>query len=79
MATLTGRVRAPELRGAGGWINTDVPLSLAELRELRLGDAGSGTLRVDVAAATCDQDVCRVRRETREIALEVLETARHDR
>jgi thiol-disulfide isomerase/thioredoxin/sugar lactone lactonase YvrE len=32
MATATGRVRAPELRGAGGWINTDRPLSLADLR-----------------------------------------------
>jgi thiol-disulfide isomerase/thioredoxin len=26
------RVRAPELRGDGGWINTDHPLTLAELR-----------------------------------------------
>ncbi|MEP6851651.1 MAG: thioredoxin-like domain-containing protein [bacterium] len=26
------RVRAPELRGAGGWINTDRPLSLTDLR-----------------------------------------------
>ena len=32
MATATGRVRAPELRGSGGWINTDRPLSLAGLR-----------------------------------------------
>ncbi len=30
--TATGRVRAPELRGSGGWINTDVPLSLRDLR-----------------------------------------------
>jgi len=28
----TGRVRAPELSGAGGWINTDGPLTLASLR-----------------------------------------------
>jgi len=32
MTTATGRVRAPELRGAGGWINTDRPLSLRDLR-----------------------------------------------
>jgi thiol-disulfide isomerase/thioredoxin len=32
MATATGRVRAPELRGAGGWINTAAPLTLADLR-----------------------------------------------
>jgi thiol-disulfide isomerase/thioredoxin len=28
----TGRVRAPELQGSGGWINTDAPLSLRDLR-----------------------------------------------
>ncbi|BEP12993.1 redoxin domain-containing protein [Acidothermaceae bacterium B102] len=28
----TSRVRAPELYGAGGWINTDTPLTLAGLR-----------------------------------------------
>jgi thiol-disulfide isomerase/thioredoxin len=32
MTTATGRVRAPELRGAGGWINTDRPISLRDLR-----------------------------------------------
>jgi thiol-disulfide isomerase/thioredoxin len=32
MTTAVGRVRAPELRGAGGWINTDHPLSLRDLR-----------------------------------------------
>src|ERR1700733_1221445 len=32
MTTAVGRVRAPELRGAGGWINTDHPLSLRGLR-----------------------------------------------
>jgi thiol-disulfide isomerase/thioredoxin len=32
MTTATGRVRAPELNGSGGWINTDKPLSLRELR-----------------------------------------------
>jgi len=32
MTTSVGRVRAPELRGSGGWINTDHPLSLRELR-----------------------------------------------
>ncbi len=32
MATTLGRVRAPELRGAGGWINTEHPLSLRDLR-----------------------------------------------
>ncbi len=32
MTTTLGRVRAPELRGAGGWINTDHPLALGELR-----------------------------------------------
>jgi thiol-disulfide isomerase/thioredoxin len=32
MTTTLGRVRAPELRGAGGWINTDHPLALRELR-----------------------------------------------
>jgi DNA-binding beta-propeller fold protein YncE len=32
MTTTLGRVRAPELRGAGGWINTDHPLSLRDLR-----------------------------------------------
>jgi thiol-disulfide isomerase/thioredoxin len=30
--TATGRVRAPELRGSGGWINTNAPLSLRDLR-----------------------------------------------
>jgi thiol-disulfide isomerase/thioredoxin/sugar lactone lactonase YvrE len=30
--TATGRVRAPELRGSGGWINTDTALSLRDLR-----------------------------------------------
>ena len=30
--TATGRVRAPELHGSGGWINTDAPLSLRDLR-----------------------------------------------
>ena len=29
---MTGRVRAPELHGAGGWINTDCPLSIEGLR-----------------------------------------------
>ncbi len=32
MATTLGRVRAPELHGAGGWINTDRPLALRDLR-----------------------------------------------
>jgi thiol-disulfide isomerase/thioredoxin len=32
MTTATGRVRAPELHGAGGWINTDIALSLRDLR-----------------------------------------------
>ncbi len=32
MTTSVGRVRAPELRGSGGWINTDHPLSLRDLR-----------------------------------------------
>jgi thiol-disulfide isomerase/thioredoxin len=32
MTTTLGRVRAPELRGAGGWINTDHPLTLRDLR-----------------------------------------------
>ncbi|MBV9101178.1 MAG: redoxin domain-containing protein [Candidatus Dormibacteraeota bacterium] len=32
MAIATGRVRAPELRGAGGWINTAEPLTLQQLR-----------------------------------------------
>ena len=32
MTTTLGRVRAPELRGAGGWINTDQPLVLRDLR-----------------------------------------------
>ncbi len=32
MATALGRVRAPELRGAGGWINTRQPLELRHLR-----------------------------------------------
>ncbi len=32
MTTAVGRVRAPELRGAGGWINTDHPLALRDLR-----------------------------------------------
>jgi thiol-disulfide isomerase/thioredoxin len=32
MTTTLGRVRAPELRGAGGWINTDQPLALRDLR-----------------------------------------------
>jgi thiol-disulfide isomerase/thioredoxin len=32
MTTATGRVRAPDLRGAGGWINTDIALSLLDLR-----------------------------------------------
>ena len=32
MATALGRVRAPELRGAGGWINTQQPLELRDLR-----------------------------------------------
>jgi thiol-disulfide isomerase/thioredoxin len=32
MTTTLGRVRAPELRGAGGWINTDRPLALRDLR-----------------------------------------------
>jgi thiol-disulfide isomerase/thioredoxin len=30
--TATGRVRAPELHGSGGWINTGAPLSLRDLR-----------------------------------------------
>jgi thiol-disulfide isomerase/thioredoxin len=32
MTTTLGRVRAPVLRGAGGWINTEHPLALRELR-----------------------------------------------
>jgi thiol-disulfide isomerase/thioredoxin len=32
MVASLGRVRAPRLAGAGGWINTDHPLSLRELR-----------------------------------------------
>ena len=32
MTTTVGRVRAPELRGAGGWINTEHPLALRDLR-----------------------------------------------
>ncbi|MGA7988204.1 MAG: thioredoxin-like domain-containing protein [Candidatus Dormiibacterota bacterium] len=32
MTTATARVRAPELNGSGGWINTDRPLSLRDLR-----------------------------------------------
>ncbi len=32
MTTTLGRVRAPELRGAGGWINTEQPLELRDLR-----------------------------------------------
>ena len=32
MTMTTARVRAPELIGAGGWINTEAPLSLAGLR-----------------------------------------------
>src|SRR5579864_8517974 len=32
MTTTLGRVRAPELRGAGGWINTEQPLELRNLR-----------------------------------------------
>jgi len=32
MTTTLGRVRAPELRGAGGWINTEHPLTLRDLR-----------------------------------------------
>jgi len=32
MTTAIGRVRAPELRGSGGWINTDMALSLRDLR-----------------------------------------------
>ena len=32
MTTTVGRVRAPELRGSGGWINTERPLSLRDLR-----------------------------------------------
>ena len=32
MTTTLGRVRAPELRGAGGWLNTDRPLALRDLR-----------------------------------------------
>jgi thiol-disulfide isomerase/thioredoxin len=32
MTTTLGRVRAPELRGAGGWLNTDLPLALRDLR-----------------------------------------------
>ncbi len=32
MTTTLGRVRAPELRGAGRWINTDQPLVLRDLR-----------------------------------------------
>jgi thiol-disulfide isomerase/thioredoxin/sugar lactone lactonase YvrE len=31
MTTKLGRVRAPELRGAGGWINTERPLALGDL------------------------------------------------
>ncbi len=32
MTTTLGRVRAPELRGAGGWINAEHPLELRDLR-----------------------------------------------
>jgi thiol-disulfide isomerase/thioredoxin len=32
MTTTLGRVRAPELRGAGGWINTERSLALGDLR-----------------------------------------------
>jgi thiol-disulfide isomerase/thioredoxin len=32
MTTTVGRVRAPELRSAGGWINTAHPLALRDLR-----------------------------------------------
>jgi thiol-disulfide isomerase/thioredoxin len=32
MTTTVGRVRAPELRGAGGWINTEHPIALRDLR-----------------------------------------------
>jgi len=32
MTTSVGRVRAPELRGSGGWINTEHPLTLRDLR-----------------------------------------------
>ncbi|HVF68794.1 MAG TPA: thioredoxin-like domain-containing protein [Pyrinomonadaceae bacterium] len=32
MSRQTGRVRAPELEGGRGWLNTDAPLSLAALR-----------------------------------------------
>ena len=32
MTTRLGRVRAPELRVAGGWLNTDHPLALRDLR-----------------------------------------------
>jgi thiol-disulfide isomerase/thioredoxin len=32
MTTTLGRVRAPELRGAGGWINTEHPIALRDLR-----------------------------------------------
>jgi thiol-disulfide isomerase/thioredoxin/sugar lactone lactonase YvrE len=32
MTTTLGRVRAPDLRGAGGWINTEQPLELRDLR-----------------------------------------------
>ena len=32
MATTLGRVRAPELQGAGGWLNVDRPLVLRDLR-----------------------------------------------
>jgi thiol-disulfide isomerase/thioredoxin/sugar lactone lactonase YvrE len=32
MTTTLGRVRAPELRGAGGWINTEKPLELRDVR-----------------------------------------------
>jgi thiol-disulfide isomerase/thioredoxin len=32
MTTTMGRVRAPELNGAGGWINTEHPIALRDLR-----------------------------------------------
>src|SRR2546426_10544 len=59
MSTVTsGRVRAPELSGAGGWINTDGPLTLASLRGRRYcyGDAcAAGEGNGGAVGALCEQ------------------------
>jgi len=49
MTTAIGRVRAPELRGAGGWINTDIALSLREGRgrDLLLDLAASSEVLIE--------------------------------